>query len=417
MEKQLLISLVSDQTIPNVQIIKEFGNSKTDYKFLLTKGMQRKGIVQWIVDATQIKAFQDIFVDEYSVADIENELQKIDYSEYSRIIVNLTGGTKMMVLSVFDFFRNKQNTEMYYVIGIGNAYQKIVDRGCEQKVFSCSISLEEYLKSYGFSIKKAQPSGISFEQTEKIYSHYINGDFLRYPDSLNFLRERRGKVITGTDFINVKDFLEAIEYYPAQEGILSKLETKYLTGEWFEEYIGAKIKCDLELTDNQILVGTTIRKDVPLRQELNSVSTLLGLEDKDMGPDNEIDIMFVKDNRFYVIECKTSIIAGQRTISKPRRNKKGEFMYDEKGQQLMDNTIKEENILGETIYKSDALRTKFGLFAKSYIFTLSNLKQWVANDSNKAKNISDLLKRASLSNIKIVDRALLIQAENMRNLL
>lgn len=126
MEKQLLISLVSDQTIPNVQIIKEFGNSKTDYKFLLTKGMQRKGIVQWIVDATQIKAFQDIFVDEYSVADIENELQKIDYSEYSRIIVNLTGGTKMMVLSVFDFFRNKQNTEMYYVIGIGNAYQKIL---------------------------------------------------------------------------------------------------------------------------------------------------------------------------------------------------------------------------------------------------------------------------------------------------
>ena len=92
-------------------------------------------------------------------------------------------------------------------------------------------------------------------------------------------------------------------------------------------------------------------------------------------------------------------------------------MYDEKGQQLMDNTIKEEHILGETIYKSDALRTKFGLFAKSYIFTLSNLKQLVANDSNKAKNISDLLKRASLSNIKIVDRALLIQAENMRNLL
>lgn len=409
MEKQLLISLVSDQTIPNVQIIKEFGNSETDYKFLLTKGMQRKGIVQWIVDATQIKDFQDIFVDEYSVADIENELQKIDYSEYSRIIVNLTGGTKMMVLSVFDFFRNKQNTEMYYVTGIGNAYQKIVDRGCEQNVFSCSISLEEYLKSYGFSIKKAQPSGISLEQTEKIYNHYINGDFSRYTDSLNFLRERRGKVITDTDFVTIKDFLETIEYYPAKEGTLSKLETKYLTGEWFEEYIGAKIKCDLELTDNQILVGTQIRKDVPLRQELNSVPTLLGLEEKEEGLGNEMDVMFVKDNRFYVIECKTSIIA---TISKPRRNK------DEKEQQLMDNTIKEEkNILGETIYKSDALRTKFGLFAKSYIFTLSDLKQYVANDNNKAKHMSDLLKRASLSNIKIVDRGLLIKAKNMRNLL
>lgn len=315
----------------------------------------------------------------------------------------------MMVLSVFDFFRNKQNTEMYYVTGIGNAYQKIVDRGCEQNVFSCSISLEEYLKSYGFSIKKAQPSGISLEQTEKIYNHYINGDFSRYTDSLNFLRERRGKVITDTDFVTIKDFLETIEYYPAKEGTLSKLETKYLTGEWFEEYIGAKIKCDLELTDNQILVGTQIRKDVPLRQELNSVPTLLGLEEKEEGLGNEMDVMFVKDNRFYVIECKTSIIA---TISKPRRNK------DEKEQQLMDNTIKEEkNILGETIYKSDALRTKFGLFAKSYIFTLSDLKQYVANDNNKAKHMSDLLKRASLSNIKIVDRGLLIKAKNMRNLL
>ena len=31
MEKQLIISLVSDQTIPNIQIIEEFRNSQTDY--------------------------------------------------------------------------------------------------------------------------------------------------------------------------------------------------------------------------------------------------------------------------------------------------------------------------------------------------------------------------------------------------
>ena len=91
MEKQLLISLVSDQTIPNVQIIKEFGDSKTDYKFLLTKGMQRKGIVQWIVDATQIKAFQDIFVDEYSVADIENDRDRGANNPAERICIAYTG--------------------------------------------------------------------------------------------------------------------------------------------------------------------------------------------------------------------------------------------------------------------------------------------------------------------------------------
>ena len=50
MEKQLIISLVSDQTIPNVQIIKEFGSPQTDYMLILTEKMEHKGTAKWIME-------------------------------------------------------------------------------------------------------------------------------------------------------------------------------------------------------------------------------------------------------------------------------------------------------------------------------------------------------------------------------
>lgn len=399
MEKQLIISLVSDQTIPNVQIIKEFGDDQTDYMLILTEKMERRGIANWILETCHIEAdrVRSILVEEYSMENIANRLQKFNFGDYTRIIVNLTGGTKIMVLSVFEFFKDISNTEICYVTDAGNEYLRIVANGSEKKRFLQSISLAEYLMAYGFKISKSKPSGISFETTNKIYQHYINGVFAAHKEVLLSLRKKREKKIKGVDFDAVSDFLNAIEYTPFKHNELSKDETKYLSGEWFEEYIGERIKCDLGLSDKNIFVGTTIKKAVKQGQEINSVSNLLELKDPEMPTSNELDVAFIKNNKFYVVECKTSIF-----------NNLGE-----NGQILS----KPKNILGETIYKSDALKTKFGLFAKSYIFTLSDLKQSVGDDPNKRAYMIDLIKRASLSNIKIVDKDSLVRSHNMSDLL
>ena len=342
---------------------------------------------------------------------IANRLQEFEFGDYTRIIVNLTGGTKIMTLSVFDFFKDEPNVDIYYVTGSGKCYQKIVAGGCEEKTFSQSILLEEYLKAYGFSITKSKPSGISFETTKKTYKHYLEGLFEKYKDAVVFINLNRKRVIAGDDFYRVSDFLRAIEYVPQVPNELSKTETKYLSGEWFEEYVGTKIKNDLQLSDKNIFVGTTYYKTITPKQDLNSVSDLLGVEDCEKKPDNELDVIFVKDNTFYVVECKTSIISQEFV---PTREN-GKLAFDENEQPV--TKPKEKNILGETIYKSDALKTKFGLFAKSYIFTLSDLKHCVENDSNKQDNMMNLIKRASLSNIKIIDRQLLIKSQNMCELL
>lgn len=415
MGKQLIVSLVSDQTIPNVQIIKEFGTSDTDYLFILTASMQRKGVVDWITSSAKISSFQSILVNEYSIADITEQLKNHDYSPYERLIVNITGGTKIMILSVYNFFKKKVNAEIYYVTGQGNTFLDLTNG--VTKNFSHTITLEEYLTAYGFSIKKSQPSGVSFEQTQKIYEKYKEGTFDFYSDAFAFIKERRGKCIAVEEFSKVSEFLNKIGYQPHTPNCLSKLETKYLTGEWFEEYIGEKIRLELNLSEDSLLIGAIIRKTIPEKQELNSPIELLNVDAHSTSPDNEIDIMFIHDNKFHVIECKTSIIAGTQTIDVIDRNKVGAVKLDNEGNPIRNTIVKDINILGETIYKSDALKAKFGLYAKSYIFTLTDFQNYIKQNPNSLNAFVSLLKRASISNIKIADRRLLDSQTQISNLL
>ena len=57
---------------------------------------------------------------------------------------------------------------------------------------------------------------------------------------------------------------------------------------------------------------------------------------------------FIKDKKLNIIECKTSIFS---------------------------STVDNKNIITDTIYKVDALRNNLGLFAKTNIFTLSDLNE------------------------------------------
>jgi hypothetical protein len=65
---------------------------------------------------------------------------------------------------------------------------------------------------------------------------------------------------------------------------------------------------------------------------------------------NEFDILFIKDKKLNIIECKTSVLLSGPTDKK--------------------------NIITETIYKVDSLKNKFGLLAKTNIITLTNLNEF-----------------------------------------
>ncbi len=403
MEKNILVSLVSDQTIPNVQLIKQIKDQITDYFFVTTKGMEEKGTRSWIENACHISG-EKIEVNQFSFSDMKDKLSKYDFDKYDKIYVNLTGGTKIMTLVAYDFFKNI-GADIYYITGLENEFIKIFPAKKNNiSAFSDSTSLEEYLTAYGFSIKRSQLSGIPFEQTEKIFTAFCRINISEYIDAIRLIISKRGKPLKNEDFNNVSEFLKVIEYEPKESNCLSKEETRYLSGDWFEEYIGIRIKKELNLSDENIFISTELKKALSQKVK-NDASILLGeVSGKALNNTNEMDVMFMHNNKFYSIECKSSIVAF-RTIQQ-----NGEFIE------------KPYNILGETIYKSDSLAKRFGLYANTAILTLTDFVDYCKNNDEgihktKIIEMEGIINRANLSNIKLIDKNLLINSKSLFDLL
>ncbi|MEA3222951.1 MAG: DUF1887 family CARF protein, partial [Thermodesulfobacteriota bacterium] len=283
------------------------------------------------------------------------KLRGLAFNDADVFFVNLTGGTKLMSIGVYNFFRNKQGSIFYMPIG-KNLYRKIFpDVKKKEKPINYRVNIEEYLTSYGVEIIDKQsinPLLRSSGYTRRFFEYYIQAPSSDI-DLLDSLRPYRSKNKVTIDKIDgLAVFLQRLNFDPYSPGRLTKAEIKYLTGEWFEEYVYSWLKSGLKLSEDAIVDSIQIkRKDAQ----------------------NEFDVMFTYNNALYVIECKTSVFDKQ------------------------DNRY----IINETMYKLAALRMNFGLFAKAYLFTLSECGE----DRGKIQQIH--MDRSEVLNIKILDGRLL----------
>lgn len=392
----LLVSLVSDQTIPNVQFIKEMKKKVTDYLFISTNGMERKGTRGWIEKAAKIgNSNKLIVVNEFSYEDIQNKLNEYDFQQYEKIFVNLTGGTKVMTLATHDYFK-EEGAEIYYVTGFDNKYLKVFPGKIKSEyTLTQSLSVEEYLHAYGFNIEKVDKDHFDENITNKMFDFFTSNKFREHAETISSLRKYRSRGVKMKDYTaELQSLIDAVGMNPKNVNALTSNEVKFLTGEWFEQYVYYGVKSSFELDDDKIMTGVTLNKEV-LDRGKKIVEDLLTVDDvQPISPNNELDVIFMYNGRIYIIECKSSVIT---TI---------ENKVVENGQ--VKTRSKEFNILGETIYKSDSLRTKFGLFANSFIFTMTDFSEYISSANrgeanNRRHNIEGLINRATLSGISIVD--------------
>lgn len=399
MNKTLLVSLVSDQTIPNVQLIKEFNESVTEYLFITTIGMEKKGTRKWIEKACDVEG-EILKVDEYSFADISEKLQQYDFDKFNKVIVNLTGGTKVMTMVAEDFFKNI-GADIYYVTGKNNEYIRVFPkRNNSVFTFKQRLSVSDYLTAYGFTFPEPKSAMFSIEVAKPIVELYSSDEKIQANiEAIRFINKQRNKKkgVEIKDFYKVESFLNEISF-SAQDSQLTADEVKYLSGEWLEEYVGLIIKKELNLSDEEIYIGTDINKEIGNGREKNDGRMMLGnnADLKNADSKNEMDVMFMYEGKFYSVECKSSIIAYKTIIGKDGNPEEKPY-----------------NILGETIYKSDSLKSKFGLFPQTAILTLTDFQKYWSDiqdkglRNNRMREMEEFINRANLSNIKLVDRNML----------
>lgn len=192
-QKTLLVSLVSDQTIPNVQLIKEFREDVTDYLFITTDGMEKKGARCWIENACNIKG-EIIEVNEYSFADINEKLRSFDFDRFDKVVVNLTGGTKVMTIVAEDFFKNV-GAEIFYVTGKNNEYIKVFPKKAKSVfTFEKKLTVSDYLTAYGFTFSEPKPAMFSIDVAAPIAKLFGSDESIQANiDAIKFIHNQRNK--------------------------------------------------------------------------------------------------------------------------------------------------------------------------------------------------------------------------------
>ena len=254
--------------------------------------------------------------------------------------VNLAGGTRYMALAVQQVFE-KFNARYFYVNVEEN---KIVETVFDDSIYDNDdrftpirhrMRIKEYLELHELSnnlnhIKMPVRSEMC---TQGVYDVLTKvGIDASDAETLCQLREyrkkkTRSKISQMTHPVSPKikpvphlrHFMDKIHFKETDAGYLRPEEIDYLTGGWLEEYLYGFVKKLVKPDD--IAMGVRIfQKNLPQH-------------------DNELDVVFTKDNQLFVMECKTGFAS--------------------------------ERMFNEIVYKCCALKEALlGISCHSYIFSL-----------------------------------------------
>ncbi len=261
-----LVSIVSEQPIPNILFIKSIQNTHNvgRYIFITTEQMEQKNEKGRIMqmcrieekDTTAIKVPYDEFTEIKSIV-TEKIRNLAKTQQQSHFLVNLTGGTKMMSLAVYDVFKelSSKNTlrAEYFYIPINKNYIENVET-TEKTPIKYSLRVKEYLFAYGYIAEsvKNMHTAYSESQTIKLWQRY-----------LRLLEEKNTRLRIN--------------------GELSK-------GFWFEQYIYYLLRKTLDKADTKYDIQLNLK--------------VYGHETVSQSTENEIDIALVANNRLILFETK-----------------------------------------------------------------------------------------------------------------
>lgn len=227
--------------------------------------------------------------------------------------VNLAGGTRYMALAVQQAF-SKLHTDFFYT--------NLRDNNIIKSVFDDSIfdnddyyypirrkmKISEYLTLHGIvhdalDVKIHKPIR-GDDYARQMFSFFAEGrlnssdygilEILRvdYRNRIHqdqYLRItdiEQGRVSRCDAIPKLSAFLKYLHFTPGRAGYLSKAELDFLTGGWFEEYcyyLAVK-----KFAPDDILIGVHVARP-------------------GVDHDNELDVVFTKDNMLHVVECKSGI--------------------------------------------------------------------------------------------------------------
>ena len=299
---------------------------------------------------------------------LRNDIDEFKYEKICRVVkshirqgvhycVNLAGGTRYMALAVQQVFE-AADSEFFYTNVADNT---IIHSQFDNSIFDDDdyffpiryrMRIAEYLTVHELEHDMAHHSHapeMPLEAVENMFELFTKKllsdrdykvlELLRthYRDCKNGIpiREVESPTRYGIPPISdIRGFLRMTNLEPHDDR-LTHSQLEWLTGGWFEDYVYYKVK--------QIINPDEVAKGVHIWR-------------KGVSRNNELDVVFIKNNQLFVIECKTG--------------------------------VQTERLFNEIVYKACALKEALlGVSCHSYI---ASLKHDASNDLKKIARSMDI---------------------------
>lgn len=303
------VCLVSDQPIPNLIPLKiaKFAPDKVILLVSPDKKVQAdriEGVIKsWKIDTERHP------ISPFNLESARNTcLELLSRLEDSEVILNVTGGTKIMALAAFEVFREMRRPILY--IDTQNREIQIIHHTSERSSFEHILKVKPYLASYGQKIfaedtdeKRVSSHNAVISMLLREINKYERaiGIMNKYAAPLRNVRTFPFEVEIDRHDLS-KPYFEEILILLQKQNVIKYKDNKiiffhyhdvsFLSGGWLEEYVYSIVK---KISPDDLKMGVKVEWDQK------------GPE----PPTNEYDVIFTMNNRLYIIECKTKRFEGE----------------------------------------------------------------------------------------------------------
>ncbi len=223
------------------------------------------------------------------------------------VVLNVTGGSQLLSLISYEifierklpaFYVNKASDRLYFL--------PLKDQHSYQFELNDRLKLKDYLLAYGIKpVNEINPHEQIPKNHQKVCDQLIQ-HIDKYQKSLgkfNYYASQSGKSYQSKmnpSDLHDRDFMELVKLFVDLDimtfngkvlDFKNEVNRFFCNGGWLEEYVFVQLRS--------------------LKKQLMIQDIVMGLEiELPCGSKNELDVAFMANNRFYLIECKTKKYAG-----------------------------------------------------------------------------------------------------------
>lgn len=285
---KILVSLISRQPMPNYIGAKIINPDKMIY-FVTRQERVTMERIQKVLklpfDVIEVKPFDFMSIRDAFLNVVQNH-------SYDELILNVTGGTKIMALSAFDI-ASENRIPVIYINTADNEMIQLHDGNIYKHPLPEVVNIPTYLELHGHHfIGSSQPSQLELSQF--IGQNYNNlksilyhlraiepGKPYRLPGMITPIQSQILKRLNGIGFIHYDD--------PKAQIICKQTENvQFIKGGWLEEFVFQQLQC-MNPHDIRLNVKVSWKNKGSEKRETK----------------NEFDIMLIRKNQLFIFECKS----------------------------------------------------------------------------------------------------------------